>query len=374
MKIGIITMHKVHNFGSALQAYALQKYLQNSTKATVELIDYIYPNEFHKDNKSEKRSIVSIIKYWYIQLFLKGIKSKNNFRSFYRTCFCLSRTRHESIESINTNPPIYDVYITGSDQVWNPNTAKGDSAMFCSFAPSKSKIISFAASFAINKIPESFYRDFYNYLSRYSHIGVREESGLDVLKELNIPSSIETMCTCDPTLLLDSSDYDILSQNSTYHIDGKYILVYNLNYAYDPEPAMSNIIKQISNLTGYKVLVLGSYKLQYKDKTTHVEGIGPNEFVYLFKNASYVITSSFHGTMFSLINRVPFYSILPDGSSHDKRISDVLAIVGLSHRGIASNDIEIIVGLSNPYNIEVEELFYKYISNSKEFIKRAVCI
>jgi hypothetical protein len=373
MRIGIITIHKISNYGSVLQAYALQKYIQQLiANSEVEIIDYVYPNKYHKEKRRFIKWLKSIFRVCRDYLFRGKWFSSRRFAEFRSKYLNLTSQTYQSIRQIQTNPPCYDLYITGSDQVWNVETLKNDPTMYCVFAPVKSKKIAFGASFAINSLPEKFCIEIKNRLSNYSYIGVREKSGFEILEKLDLPIHIQKMCTCDPTLLLTANDYNVLAQQSKIQINRKYILVYILGYAYSPEPAISIIAEKLAKQLNYEIIVLGSVKFNYKGKCKRIYGCGPYEFLSLFQHASFVLTSSFHGTMFSLIYRIPFISVLPLQNHTDSRIKDVLSIVGLEQRGIFCTDTNPIINISNPYGNDFEVKFNDYVRQSKDFLQRAV--
>lgn len=372
MKIGIITIHKVINFGSALQAYALQKYLQSSTNADVELIDYIYPNEYHYSHRpkhSAKAFVLSNLKKF--KHWIKGNKTPRYYRNFYDKFFNLSTKTFYSPEMIKRDAPQYDLYITGSDQVWNINCLHNDPAMYCDFAPYGSKIISFGASFSNKSLPQEYHILIRDYLNKYSAIGVREKSSLDLLKCIGVNNTIPQVCNSDPTLLLDAKDYDELARQSQIHIEGDYILVYLLDYAYDPEPTITQVTELAVEELGCKVVRLLKTHFAYAGNTEVVEYAGPCEFAWLFKHAKFVITSSFHGTMFSLIYRKPFTTIVPGADHQDCRSKDFLKLIGLEDR-TSSTDAAPVFNVNNPFTPEVIERVNALVSDSKKYLADAI--
>ena len=368
MRIGIITLHRVLNFGSALQAYALQLFLEKNGHCDVELIDYMFPNKYHYNkyaiNKRNVRIWLGTLKDY---LFKRRKDTIRRFHDFYNDYYHLSSVRYESIEQIEKDPPIYDLYITGSDQVWNYKELKNDPVMYCSFAPLGSKIISFAASFTNKVLPKQYQNEVKKRLERYSKIGVREQSSLNILSDLGLTKDKEVTVTCDPTLLLGKDDYHELALKSELKINDDFILVYGLTYAYDPEPALSTIVDEIADKYKCSVYTLWFRHPHFKTKHKEIWGVGPCEFCYLFENAKFVITSSFHGTMFSVINRKPFISIIPPNNNGDRRIKDFLDNVGLSHNYIHANKT-FYEATNNFYNQTVEGNISRIIQESKHFL------
>lgn len=317
-------MHKVLNYGSALQAYALQQKLF-SMGYDNELIDYSYPPPLKK-RRSLKSCLFDII------IFLRNAafgfpteRKQRRFNKFYKHNYKLSDfyTR----DSIKKNPPLYDGYITGSDQVWNPRFAGGDDNFFLAFAPENKLKLSYASSFATTKVYEELKPLYAKYLSRYNSISVRETSGVDIVKELTGKEA--TVC-CDPTILLSSEEWEKLAVQSTLKIDYKYVLVYVLGYmvgnVYDD---VQKITEYVQKTLGMKVIYLvGRKEDAFRPNSRLIKDAGPSEFVYLIKNADFVITTSFHGVAFSLIFDRPLFGVVDKEKVDDTRIQSVLSVTG----------------------------------------------
>ena len=373
MKIGIITLHRIPNYGSALQAYALQKYIEKEGLGEVELIDYVYPNSFHKSKTTFEAWLRNLYCVEIRDKYLRrGWKKSIAFKKFYRKFYHLSSKQFHSVEDIMNDPPDYDLYITGSDQLWNVNTLRNDPVMYCEFAPLGKRRVSFGASFTIKTLPEEYKGSVRERLNKYKYIGVREYSSLSILESLNLNDCIIKFNTCDPTLLLNKNDYEELSEFSSIRIDGDYILVYPLKYAYNPEPALCSVVQQVREELGCKLIVIDSHKVSLRKGDKIISGIGPCEFCWLFAHAKYVVASSFHGTMFSLINRVPFTVIGPEEKSEDRRIADVLEFLGLGSNIVPANKKNVNVVTVNPFNESSENKINDFINKSKDFLIKSI--
>lgn len=336
-KVGIITMHRVINYGSALQAYALQQIVRN-LGYDCEIIDYIYPNGYHLSLFPKIPIWKSVIRF-IIQLaygFPRKIRIKL-FNSFYTDFLKLSSTRYETQEQLQKNPPYYDIYITGSDQVWNPKYVGEDTSFMLSFVTRAPKI-AYSPSFATGSIPDKYKTLYGKYINKYQAISVREEKGCQIVKDI---TGKKASIVLDPTLLLRAECYEPIIEKGSIHINGPYILAYILDYSFDfnPYPFIERLIIHIQQKIGYKVCLLGvsERRMLFIPGTTRLQKVGPAEFLYLFKNASYVITSSFHGTAFSLIYNKPFYSIM-DRNSTDNRILNLLRLLKLENHAIYIGD------------------------------------
>lgn len=320
-------MHKVLNYGSALQAYALQQKLL-SMGYDNELIDYKYPNP-EKKRHTLKSILCDIV------IFLRNAiigfpteRKQRRFNKFYDKNFKLSEfyTR----DTIISNPPQYDAYITGSDQVWNPKFAGTDANFFLAFAPNDKLKFSYASSFATKEVTDNMKALYAKYLSRYDSISVREVTGVDIVRKLIGRDA--TVC-CDPTILLTSDEWDKLAVQSTYDIKYKYILVYVLHYM------IGNVFDEVQKITDYvqktlglKVIYLiGRKEDAFRPNSRLIKDAGPAEFLYLIKNAEFVITTSFHGVAFSLIYHRPLFGVVDKQKVDDGRIQSILNITGASN-------------------------------------------
>ena len=336
MKAGIITMHKVPNFGSHLQAYALQESVKKLGYDT-ELIDYKYPNEYHiardKDLAKKKISLVRIIKFVFklpITIFNRVIYTRQIklFHDFENNFFNLSYL-YDSQEEIKKEKPSYDIYITGSDQVWNPRFACGDDIYMCNFGDFSKSRIAYGASVAATSIPESMKAIYKQNLSRYKSIGIRDASSKETLEKIT-EKSIDVVC--DPVFLRNSSDWENISKLSNLKLPKKYILVYILTYSFEPYPQIISIIKDVKKVFDLPVVFVNTSLRHYFQVKPYknIYTASVPDFLKLFANASFILTTSFHGTAFSLIFHRQFLSIINDNKK-DSRISDLQKTIGLNN-------------------------------------------
>lgn len=326
-KIGIITMHRPLSFGSALQAYALQKKISD-LGYDAEIIDYQYPNQIHGFNRSGFKAVFNTVSSFFMNALFgfPNVVKKKRFDEFRRKNIKLSRY-YPTAESLVFNPPKYDIYCTGSDQVWNALFTKGDTSFLLSFIKGNKKKISYASSFSINYIPDEYKKNYLKYLAEYQTISVREESGVGLVREL---SGKEALWVCDPTLLLSKTEWDKIADQSHIQIEGHYILAFMLCYSFNPYPEVQRIIDSVQRDTGLTVVYLDGGKKDYlRHNSKVIKSAGPAEFVELIRHADYIITTSFHGVVFSSIFGKPFTAIIKNGNN-DSRIQSFLYKVGLS--------------------------------------------
>lgn len=323
-------MHRVRNCGSVLQAFALQKIIAE-LGYKVEIIDYEYP--YRQDHGLARKW--DDLKTW-VRNQLHPNTFSARFHRFIAQNYRLSRKFYYK-GSIEKCPPKYDIYVTGSDQVWNPRWMCGDTNFLLDFAPDEATRLSYASSFATSEIP-SEYRDTYvRCLNKYDEITVREEKGTELVKEL---TGRNAELTVDPTLLLSADSYKQMAEQSAITIKEPFILAYIMSYMFDPYPQVQRIIEKVKAVLGHNVYIVRG-KNPHPENPSYISlsDVGPAEFVWLFANASFVITTSFHGTAFSLINQVPLFSVVQSEQSSDDRITSLLSRVDQTKSIIAHNDI-----------------------------------
>ena len=190
MKVGVITCHKVYNYGASLQSYALQHYLKKQG-IKVYLINYL-PDTFRsKYNlffvREDRRKIIKKFPILKLLMPLSNRQMlitwgrKRAFNEFDTKYIELSPLSYSSINELRKNPPVADIYIAGSDQVWNTDMNNGrDASYFLDFGDERVKRISYAASFGISNIKEEYKTPIKEWLKRFEAISVREKTGLNI--------------------------------------------------------------------------------------------------------------------------------------------------------------------------------------------------
>lgn len=333
MRIGLITMHRVIHFGSVLQAYALQQILFRLGYDN-EIIDYVYPNQFHKPEK--RPSIKGRIYNLLVKILRRKPAETNKIADFIKNKLVKSKHSFNSPAKLAKNCPAYDIYLTGSDQVWNTDYLKGDTSFFFSFLPADSKKVSYAASFGRFTFRGEKAKQWLENLNSYDAISVREHKAAEIIQKY---TGKDVDIVLDPTLLLTKKEWEEFAGERKC-IEGKYLLVYVLTYAWQPFPYALDVIESLEKETGLKVVVLEPMSLKEKHtEWTYMENLSPNEFVNLFKNASLIITTSFHGTAFSINLQRPFISIISDSGANDDRISSLCESVGLTNNLLMEGSI-----------------------------------
>lgn len=331
MKITTITFNHAHNHGSMLQTFALQQFVKKLGHTRNVDIDYIvidYYTSFQQklyDIFQKGISTKSIIKNCIAILHYAKLKTRHEkFDCFIQT-HCQLTKRYCTLQEIANDIPVADVYISGSDQIWNVRSRDFSDAYYLPFVK-LGKRISYAASFGPLKIDWDKYHaaKYTSLLSEYQAISVREEGSADNVEQLigNRPK-----VHLDPTFMLTADEWRKIQSNANYK-DGKYILLYCL----EPSKSQIRMAKAISRKLNLPVVVLRyNNKNDWFNPFIHKYDAGPMDFLSYIDHAALVLSSSFHGTAFSLIYHKPFYVF---NGLTDNRISSILNNVGLENRSI----------------------------------------
>ena len=310
MKICTVTCQNADNHGARLQCFALAYWLTKKGHE-VEVIDY------QPDYMRGPR-----LWYWpktvkdFVKLFvrfpdrLKDVRRHKVFSAFSRKYIPLTRV-YSSVDDLRKNPPQADVYMAGSDQIWNPTFRNGtDPAYYLDFGPMDIRRESFAASFAVPKIEDEQKRIWIKErLKRFDRITVREQSALDILADMGIHGELQE----DPVFLLSAEEWDeVLGLNNLWHelnrADERYVLIYDFFLTDE----IRSVAKKYARENNCKIYAICSKRVAYANRNFVYSG--PDVFVNLVKHADCVISNSFHGTVFAMIYGVPYVIVdRPDG-------------------------------------------------------------
>ncbi len=333
MKAGIITIHNSPSYGASLQSFALWKYitLQGIDCEIIDLHrpyqkDYVpsqkyKPYSIQNNKPSLKAKVKGLIRRLFaVERHFYTDLSKQRFDKF-NSVVKYSRP-YLGIDDLYQNPPEYDLYITGSDQVWNPFQPYCLEPYFLTFAPKGKRCISYAASIGISELPENVKVDFKKWIAHYDSIAVRELSAKRILDNITDKS---ISIVCDPTFLLTGAQWrEIAVYPETKQ---KYILVFSLG----KNTQLLDYATKLSQESGLQVLVVGMKNKSDEDKPyTIIDDAGPGEFLGYIANATMVITDSFHGTVFSIIMEAEnFFTYISPDNKRGSRITDLLETLDL---------------------------------------------
>ncbi|WP_295090334.1 polysaccharide pyruvyl transferase family protein [Ruminococcus sp.] len=327
MKIAVITMHAVKNYGSALQTYATQRILESLGCEPV-VIDYIREKNLDKNLIStwtrKDTGIKKLLKA--VVLYPTVLRWKKVFNSYLHDNIRLTDHCYSSEQDLLSSPVEADVFCTGSDQVWNSGWNDGiERAFYLTFVPDNVPKIAFAASIGKAELTQEETDAVKPLLERYNAISVREESAQRLLLDLGL-HNVE-FCL-DPTLLLSRSEW--LKHAKRTLRKKKYILVYQL----DHDTSFDCYAQEVAHRTGLELVRICTRfdQVRLPGKPVFIPEVC--QFISLINQAECVITNSFHATAFCINLNTNFISIYP--SEYSSRLHDVLTLFDLQERHLSS--------------------------------------
>lgn len=352
-KAGILTFHTPDNYGAVLQAYALQSVILD-TGIDVEIIDA--KPETSIPEIISVNGLLNTDTYRYIK---RSFRAKNRrtvesstkkslkFKSFREKFYNLSSLKVSKVSGLKG----YSDYVVGSDQVWNSSGVYGGAFYFLNTKLDGRKI-SYAASFGRDTIPSSEQKLIKKWVSKFDAISVREDSAVALIKE-NIPNSVSHVL--DPTLLLTADKWSGIEQI----VDGVEANEYVLVYALGQDELLLEIADRVAKKNNLKKVIF-----------INQEEFGPEEFLWLFRNAFFVVTTSFHGTAFSINYRKNFICV--PHITRGTRMISLLKLLCLENVIVYEvNDLDDMKMESTDYTAS-EALIERERKNSIRFLKDAL--
>ncbi len=366
-RIGIFTYHVYDNYGAVLQAYALQTYITTHLNADVDIVNFFTKDQESKNDifkvkqqKSLRQKLSTI--YHKLPLYPALASRRKKFQAFRKSYLNLTR-RYYSEQELFGNLASKDIYITGSDQVFHPYADYSD-VYYLGFKKGKAKKVGYAPSFGVTNSELLKYVDerLQNYLRDFDALSCREQNGADFLKRI---LGKDVSCVVDPVFLLSKEEWNriVLTPNEVKKYNGKYIFVYRL---IGGKPLM-DLANKISSYTGLPVVCISMAKPETKGFHM-IYNTGPQEILGLIKNASYVITDSFHGTALSLVfgNRIISYISKPNAAD---RITTIMDRLSMSDKVVA--DVEKFDVKSLEF-ADYEAKLNGFIDSSKKYLELAL--
>lgn len=350
MEIKIITLHSLFNPGSALQAFALQKYLSKEHDA--QIIDY-RPSYSRYGGSFFKAFLRKIL---FFRLRLSESKKFNRFMKNYMN---LTRTFY-SYKSLCRANISADLFIVGSDQLWNTDFACGnDNAFYLKFVKNTKKI-TYSTSVGKKVIDEKNLNKIREFEKTFDLIAVREK---DTAIQLTKKLGRTVTWVCDPVFLLGSEIYDsMIEQKSRFN--KPYVFVY-----LSPKSPMLDLLIRFYRSRGLMIVLGGGYNKSRCDCDVHLKDMGPLDFLNYIKYAEMVVSTSFHATAFCHVFHKNFVTILP--SKNGERIVSLLEQTGLMDHCVLDEKTFDIVQKGIDWG-EVEKKLGDYIYLSKCYLKEAL--
>lgn len=324
MKIGILTFQWSNNYGAALQSFALKTFLSKKGCYEVQVIDYkkVYP----KAKSSLSSKLKDFILFFLLIPDKKKIKMRNiRFDKFRTDFFELTKKYHDQKELDGID---FDYLFFGSDQIWNPKLTGGNlDPIYFGYFDTRAKRIAYSASIGERNVRQCDVERIKEYLSGLDCISVRESQMLDEISKYTNKQLVHTL---DPTLLLDEEEYRAVASKKI--LNDKYLLIYQNTRNNE----IYKIAEQVAKKRGLKIYEVG-YRRQFPSTGIPlIESAGPREFLALYRDAEYVVTNTFHGTVFSIIFKKQFISIPLKGREH--RVVSLAQKLGLDNRLVDTYD------------------------------------
>lgn len=386
-KIGIVSCYFQHNYGSMLQALATQMALDklNYENETVDISGFNHEIKKAKLLYFAKASLTSDIllsklgmaKNVLIKKFSKNEYAAmsrirdEKFDDFSKKWFRMSPQYTSKKELGNSCKESYSSVLVGSDQLWLPgNIAAGYYTL--NFVPETVNTIAYATSFGQSSLPKDSARKAALFLKKIRHIGVREESGQKLVKEL---AGRDVPVVCDPTLLFTGEEWLSIQKDEPI-VEDKYILCYFLGN----NPPHREFAKRLREATGCKIIALTHLDEfvksdeSYADETPY--NVNPADFLNLIRNATYVCTDSFHCSVFSMLYKKVFFTFKryarKTKSSTNSRLDTLFRLAGVSERILeGTEDIQKCLYMEIDYN-SVHQNFAKIREESYQYLQKAL--
>lgn len=348
MKIKILTIHSIPNFGSVFQTYALSKFLKSQGNNDVEIIDY-RPSYF------DPHSIRSLV-----AMFLnlkKYVTRKLKFNRFLTNNVKLTPCRYRTLKDLQSANFSADLLIAGGDQLWNVYHDCGrDDAYKLTF--SNIRKISYGTSMGQNGFTDNELAELASKIKDFKSISVRESSSVTQLKKVGL----NAVWSVDPVYLLSSYDYADFIKPVPHE---NYLLVYLVT----PSPLLDRTIDFLSKKYGLKVILCSGFSKKCKCDL-FLSDLGPEEVLSYIKHANIILSASFHATSFSLIFEKQFFTILPNPKTNE-RIVDLLNTRQLSRR-IITEESALETALTDKIDYSKIASYDALINNSKQYLRTAI--
>ncbi len=331
IKVSCLTFHDSSNYGARLQAYALQRVVEQMLErggdsCKYELINYtnIYKRKNDSPYLKNKDSNFFVYLYKLLEIPYNVYRCRlfTDFSDKYMHISKRMTTDAELMEYAKDK----DVIIVGSDQVWNLNTIRWDSRYFLTFSQRK-KTLSYAASIGCTEMTDGEIDFYKNGIANIGYLSVRENSAAKLLNKIGIKT---IQVVPDPVLLLDKKQWERICAVCP---KGKYIFVYIVGRRRNE--SAQGFIRKLKESTGLPVYGVSSGILPaVRDGVRYV--LSPEQWVSFLMNAEYVVTNSFHGTAFAINFYKKFYTFLKSDAAllhdNDIRQRELISYFGLTER------------------------------------------
>lgn len=323
-KVGIVTIHKINNYGAVLQAYALNRHIRSlgHDAKTIDFRTYRVAESYELFRPYE--NLMDIPRNLQALLYAgRLLKRKERFDRFLEEEVPMTEQAWFSNDELRKAQMDFDTYVCGSDQIWNTHCRNYDDAFILSFARGRGERIAYAASVGADTINPDLQATFRRELSDFKAVAVREKDAVDIIEPL---AQQPVSHVCDPVLLLEWEQWSALAAQPLRR--EPYIFFYHVK---SDIPGMRDYVRRLSRETGMKVVAVTMNLREMLYPNVKRYDAGPREFLSLIQNAAYVVTNSFHATAFSLIFRKKLMVFSPHGAG-PSRLTSILQTAGMMDR------------------------------------------
>lgn len=321
-RIGIITYHRSQNYGAQLQAYATRTALEKMGYRA-EVIDCNRIGQIDKLfhwNFSSLKGFLGALRNNALSLVSEK-KRRRLFAAFSEQKIGLSKPSHSRRE-LEALCAEYDAVITGSDQVWHPQICEGNTAFFLDLPLRPEQKIAYAPSFGVSEYSPEEAATYMPLISGIAHLSVREEAGQALIRK---HLHREAPLVLDPTMLLTREDWDTIARPAPYQ---RYLLYFTI---LDEPPGTDEMVRRIAAERGLRIVRIGRLKDMMKRGFINARANGPQEFLGLVRDADFIVTSSFHGSVFSILYQKEFLCVL-NNNNRNSRLETLARRLGLESR------------------------------------------
>ena len=340
MKVGILTILNVNNYGAELQCCALYRKLQQ-LGYDAEVINYLFGIHPEHVFDGEKRTVpiplkqlikvklLPVVQNMFCMFHQKNKRLRNKrFDEFHAKYNHLTSTVYPSVKSLYEAKFNYDVLCIGSDQVWNYMKGYSLEPFFACFDKNNTKRITYASSIGLSSLSVEAEQVFKKELASFAYISVREQQASEILEKL-LDRKIDVVL--DPTLILNKQEWIEVAKYDMCPKE-KYLLVYIVTIK--PCDYVLTLARHIAKQRNLKIVRIcrDAYPEHSGSDVEEILTAGPSDFVGLFSKAEFVVTNSFHGTVFSINFSKPFYSVIKSHHSTNSRLTSILKKLGLEDR------------------------------------------
>ena len=330
--IGLLTCF-LDNCGACLQAYALQNIIQ-SLGYNVQIIKYTEPWGYYDANLKNSSKVVDLLRCIknpdFRKSYYTGQYRVTAFNKFRKKYLNFSPREYKMYSQLQNSTHECDAYVCGSDQIWNPTFYnKCNPAYYLAFVEDSIPKIAYAPSIGINDIPTQYLDDFKQYISRFDSLSSREQTGVEIIEKY---THRKATLVLDPTLLLPGKSWRRLIPKRRPITKKRYLLC----YLFAQHEYYDLVIERLSKQLQCEVVIIPVIDREYIVKHHTPLGVGPIEFINLIESADFILTDSFHGTVFSLLFNKSFYCLKRDNDvdcySMNSRLYNILNLVNMKDR------------------------------------------